>query len=129
MKTLPPKPLLTPFHYVRSKALKCKPQKGNTQLDLNTTVRNQNHIPLIWTHSPFFCFFLLVSVWYQACNQTESKAIIGFWNMDGFPAYKLFINKSISDKADSFLAVHTLSITTAEECFKPDPVYKTPKHN
>lgn len=49
--------------------------------------------------------------------------------MDGFPAYKLFINKSISDKADSFLAVHTLSITTAEEGFKPDPVYKTPKHN
>lgn len=49
--------------------------------------------------------------------------------MDGFAAYKLLINKNLSDKADSFLTVHTLSIKTAEKCFKPVPVYKTPKHN
>lgn len=47
--------------------------------------------------------------------------------MDGIAAYKLLINKNLSDKAESFLTVHTLSIKTAEKRCKPVPVYKIPK--
>lgn len=49
--------------------------------------------------------------------------------MGGFPAYKLFINKNVPDKAESLLTVHTLGIKTGEECFKPVPVYTIPKNN